>query len=380
MSKEVVVRYLCDGIFNPNELHSVDWQNNLHTLGLIFAMNDRSKVSYELLDSIAGNNQLNPACRGYSLLKILDFLFNDSIKITEGWRPIATNLIKQLEIISELILLIKDEIGMLKEKLIEKYSKIFAEFVHRFSLNDNIALLGIIGQKSRDIIKNDCTLFNFSLEELEKLQSHETIGKYEILPVLIKGCDIVLNKNYKAGESISILVFNTLLKVLQKKQYVEDDVPRLEESLTKFITNFTVNQKMRLIESYQQICEKLKIKNDEKLVFDYLGSENSKNTKKTIKPHEERKEYFSENHGKTIEHPKKNESYPEKDPRNEVRKKVDLLLKSMRNDLEMGKRIESNMIGESIESIYKISDTLCFQALHAASWNANLNDKHVMTI
>ena len=346
------------------------------TLGLVFGTNDKNKVNFELLTSIAKNFQLSPILRGYSLIKNLELLFENSRNIQQKQKEEETKAIFAFENITKLIMPIKNELGALRECMIKVYSKVFLEFANKFALNNNIALIGILGQQNRDLINSDCTLFNLTLEELEKLQNSNLVEKNEILAVLYKGCDIILEKSFRAGEIIAILIFNTLFKVLSEKKYNEHDISVIEEMLKRFISNFTPKQKIRLIESYQKICSSLKAEKNELLITEYLSNDYSRN----FKPHEEYKGQFPETHGRNNESLRKKENGGEYNIKNEIREKLKELFVNMKKNLDSNIRIEASEIAESLKSIHNISDHVFYETLNDFAFNTNPRERNTANI
>ena len=90
------------------------------TLGLVFGTNDKNKVNFELLTSIAKNFQLSPILRGYSLIKNLELLFENSRNIQQKQKEEETKAIFAFENITKLIMPIKNEQNQKKRVALNK--------------------------------------------------------------------------------------------------------------------------------------------------------------------------------------------------------------------------------------------------------------------
>ena len=212
---------------------------------------------------------MNPLIRAFSIIKQLKSLSTECEKYNGKNAAAGTKLIHKLEDLSSQLFSIKDNLGSLKENLIKAYTKAFTDISSSFALNRITPLLGILAHNNRDLLTFECSLLFFTTEELQKILNYKSLDKREILRIIQKSCEHILNNKIRGNELLSIVTFNTLHDILDTNSFVEAELSQIELSLMKFAENFTPKQKTRLLEDYEKMCDKLNHKPDEKLISEY---------------------------------------------------------------------------------------------------------------
>ena len=356
MSGSVVERYLCEGVLCPSELRDTDWKSNMLELGVVLGIQDSTRANLSLLLSIANNISLDDPYRAFSLLRVLEILGNQSDGIIETNKHEGANLIKEFQEANNLIFQLKNNIGSLKQSLVKVYTKIFGKLIAKLALNKKAAVLGLCGLRNRDLLECSCTLFDLSEQELETIDNYHNADKYEIMRVLRHGCEIVLEKQYRANENLSILIFNTLNAVLAEKVFVDTDVPKIEVALLKYASSFTPNQKKRLFENYSKICHGVRKPLDENLSKEYSSGGRKQGNS-----------YGVERNGNSMQGEGRDEERKQLAPRamdmkTDISVRIDELLSDLRRRLS-SIHIEPESIGKSFKSICDISESLTFTVL-----------------
>ena len=356
MSGSIVERYLCEGVFNPSEFKDTDWKSSMLVLGMILGIKDSKRVNLSLLLSIANNPSLDDPYRAYSLIRALEILGNQSDSLLETNKAEEANIIKEFQTISNIIFEFKNNIGSLKGSAIKVYTKIFGKLIGKFVLNKKAAILGLCGLRNVDLLECSCSLFDLSEQELETIDNYHNVDKYEIMRVLRHGCEIVLEKQYRANEALSILVFNTLNSVLGEKAFIDTDVPKIEAALLKYAPSFSPNQKKRLFENYSRICSNVNQPIDQNLSAEYsFGGKkrgNRYSAEKTIN--------LIQNEGKDEE---RKQSEPlANDIKTDIAVRIDGLIADLRKQLP-NTRIEVESIVKSLKNICELSESLTFAVL-----------------
>lgn len=400
MDRLVLEKYLCDGSLNSEELKEVDWQNNIMTIGLVLGISDKGKVKNEVYMSIARNPRLNPAFRVCSFIRLLEEIKDDITKTSENNKIQAGSIISKFIEISDQIFSLKNDVTTMKEHIKKIYTKTFSDLMTKFCLNSKIVFLAVCGLKNRDILATECSLFHFSIEELEKLGQYTLSDKYKILQILRKGCEIIESQKYRGNEPISIIVFNKLYDALRFFSFESDDVTHIETSLMKYQDNFTPKQKTKLLEIYCEICTKLGSKENSQLLDDYYKNGAVPKSNKRNEPvqdpytknlneakinnpsrnrHEAKTDYpprklhepKTENPPKIIEKENKRsfDQRPENHEREMIFSLVDNLLAWLKSEIRAKKRVELSDLIEKLKESAQISEDIMFERLFELSCN-----------
>ncbi|OMJ76865.1 hypothetical protein SteCoe_23672 [Stentor coeruleus] len=388
MDRLVLEKYLCDGSLDSEELKEIDWQNNIMTLGLVLGISDKGKVKNEVYMSIARNPRLNPAFRVCSFMRLLEEIKEDIPKTNEMNKMQAGSLISKFIEISDQIFSLKNDITTMKELIKNIYTKTFSDLMTKFCLNSKIVLLAVSGLKNRDVLATECSLFHFSIEELEKLAQYALSDKYKILQILRKGCEIIESQKYRGNEPISIIVFNTLYDSLRFFNFEPEDAIHIETSLMKYQDNFTPKQKTKLLEIYIEICTKLGSKTNDQLLDDYYkkgaAPKSNKRNEAIQEPYiKKSNEAKIDNHSryqneikinnppKNIEKENKKNYYqrPETHDREITFSLVDNLLAWLKSEIRANKRVELSDLIEKLKESTQISEDLMFERLYELSYN-----------
>lgn len=379
--------YLCENQLNYNKLKNLDWEKNTLVLGLVLGISDKSVETYNALHSIVFS-QISPILKGYSIIKMLEILTEDAKK---SQKDESAKFIPVLNDISDLIIPIKPSLSTLKDTLATTFTKTFNEFVSKYNLSNKLALLAISGLKNIDLIQKKSTLFELTIEDLTKLDQYATIDKYEILTTLEKGCEIIYNNKLKAGDPLSILIFNTLNWTLSIKKFGASDVSFIENSLIKYANNFSPKQKIRLLEDYKKICRSVDYQVNNKVVSVYESNaqyapdtilKENKESYPLSKDIQASPDVLPATNKKTeplnLEEKKGGDGFKinEADLRHSVRTSFKNILNDIRSNIKSDKRIEVSQISESFRNLFNRSAKFFHEALYDFSYYEKIYDRN----
>jgi hypothetical protein len=261
-----------------SDFESLDWDNNPVALGFLLGHANSPVISKDLLLTALHSKSVPPFCRAFLVVSLLTSL-NRQAKELYNTQEIGRKNGKKNDPFREITELLEILIGIafhlqeilntsgeLAETIIQTYSSLLDYALCSFGSNDSIIKLVNALYPFKNILKVEHIIFELTYEEIQKLARWTDETASEITKIVGKGYSIVQRKSAKTGNALSIICFNTFVACLRSgKHFDRLTLVEVDQILIKYISCFSDKQKIRFSETYNILCQKNRLEQNEEV-------------------------------------------------------------------------------------------------------------------